>query len=77
VTGTVITYTVIHVSSAELAPVPYAVVIADADGRRVAARADGDVSWLHVGAEAELAGDERFGLRASAASTAAAGSPVP
>jgi uncharacterized OB-fold protein len=75
-TGAVVTYTIIHVSSKELAPVPYAVVVADADGRRVAARADGDTSWLHVGAEVELADDERFGLRASAASPATAGVPA-
>lgn len=75
-TGTVVTYTVIHVSSADLAPVPYAVIVADVDGRRVAARLDGETSWLHVGAAIELVEDERFGLRAGAAEPAAAGLPT-
>jgi uncharacterized OB-fold protein len=76
VTGTVVTYTVIHVSSAEFEPLPYAVVVADSGGRRVAARADGDTSWLHVGAEVELTEDERFGLRAKGAASATAAVPA-
>jgi uncharacterized OB-fold protein len=63
-TGTVRTYTIIHVAPVEFEPVPYAVVVADAsDGTRAAARADGELSWLHVGAEVVLTPDERFGLR--------------
>lgn len=63
-TALVKTYTVIHVAPDGLAPMPYAVVIADDSERgRVAARADGDLSWLRVGAEVALAPDERFGIR--------------
>ena len=63
-TGVVKTYTTIHVAPEELAPLPYAVVIADRSDRgRVAARADGDLSWLRVGAEVDLVADERFGMR--------------
>jgi uncharacterized OB-fold protein len=58
------TYTVIHVAPKDLAPLPYAVVIVDDPERgRVAARADGDLSWLRVGARVALVADERFGLR--------------
>ena len=63
--GTVATYTVIHVAPEDLGPMPYAVVVVDADdGRRLAARADGDLSWLSIGAVVALEADDRFGLRA-------------
>jgi uncharacterized OB-fold protein len=63
-TASVATYTVIHVAPDTLAPIPYAVVVVDdGDGRRVAARADGDLAWLEVGAAVELESDERFGVR--------------
>ncbi len=67
-TGVVKTYTIIHVAPEELAPLPYAVVIADSSQLgRVAARADGDLSWLRVGAEVVLLADERFGMRCESA----------
>jgi uncharacterized OB-fold protein len=63
-TGVVRTYTIIHAAPQELAPIPYAVVVADeSDGTRLAARADGDLSWLRVGASVSLLADERFGMR--------------
>jgi uncharacterized OB-fold protein len=63
-TASVATYTVIHVAPDALAPIPYAVVVVDdGDGRRVAARADGDLSWLGVGTAVRLEPDERFGMR--------------
>lgn len=77
-TGVVRTFTIIHVAPAEFAPLPYAVVVVDTeDDRRLAARADGDLSWLRVGARSALEQDERFGLRcrlAEARSGAAASS---
>lgn len=58
------TYTIIYVAPEEFAPSPYAVVVVDAsDERRLAVRADGDLSWLDVGAPAVLEEDARFGLR--------------
>ena len=49
-TATITTYTVIHVGSQGPEPTPYAVVVARSDdGKSVAARADGDLSWLAIG----------------------------
>lgn len=63
-TGVVRTYTIIHAAPEELAPIPYAIVVSDReDDRRVAARADGELSWLRVGAQVTLHPDERFGMR--------------
>jgi uncharacterized OB-fold protein len=62
--ATVKTYTIIYVAAQELAPLPYAVVVADAeDGQRVAARADGDLTWLAVGARVLLCPHERYGMQ--------------
>jgi hypothetical protein len=56
------TFTVIHVASQRFAPTPYAVVIAeDQDGRAVAARADGELGWLRIGAPLELAPHDAYG----------------
>jgi uncharacterized OB-fold protein len=68
-TGTVVTYTVIHVAPEALAPIPYAVVVLDDEnGRRLAARADGDLAWLGIGAAVQLEPDDRFGMRCAPAS---------
>ena len=49
-TATITTFTVIHIGLHGPEPTPYAVVVAQTDdGRSVAARADGDVSWLAIG----------------------------
>jgi uncharacterized OB-fold protein len=56
------TFTVIHVGSERFAPTPYAVVIAEAeDGRTFAARADGELGWLRIGASLELVPDDAYG----------------
>lgn len=48
-TGTVHTFTTIHVG-VDHTPSPYAVIIVDVSGgRRTAARVEGDVSWLRIG----------------------------
>lgn len=61
--GRIATFTVIHVAPPALDPVPYAVVIVDTpDGRR-AARADGELSWLAVGASCLLRDDDQYGAR--------------
>lgn len=49
-TATVTTFTIIHIGSEGPEPTPYAVVVAQGDdGKSVAARADGDLSWLAIG----------------------------
>ena len=49
-TATITTFTVIHIGPHGPEPTPYAVVVAQtSDGRSVAARADGDLSWLAIG----------------------------
>ena len=49
-TATITTFTVIHIGSQGPEPTPYAVVVAQTDdGKSVAARADGDLSWLAIG----------------------------
>jgi uncharacterized OB-fold protein len=49
-TATITTFTIIHVGSQGPEPTPYAVVVAQGDdGTSVAARADGDLSWLAIG----------------------------
>lgn len=65
--GIAATYTVIHVAPEEFAPAPYAVVVVDTDDdRRLAMRADGNLSWLGVGVPVVVEEDERFGLRCRA-----------
>lgn len=50
----VVTFSAIHVGTGRPSD-PYAVVIADdADRGRVAARADGDLSWLAIGETVEI-----------------------
>jgi uncharacterized OB-fold protein len=50
VTATITTFTVIHIGFDGPQDAPYAVVIAQTDdGGSLAARADGDLSWLAVG----------------------------
>lgn len=51
--GTVHTFTTIHIGADPDDTTPYAVVVIDADGTRSAARAEGDLSWLAIGAEVE------------------------
>jgi uncharacterized OB-fold protein len=70
VNGIVVTYTVIHVSSVELGPTPYAVVVADTEAGRIVARSDGELSWLNVGVEITLENDPRFGFIASRSANA-------
>jgi uncharacterized OB-fold protein len=49
-TATIATFTVIHIGFQGPEPTPYAVVVAQTDdGKSVAARADGDLSWLAIG----------------------------
>jgi uncharacterized OB-fold protein len=49
-TATITTFTIIHIGSQGPEPSPYAVVVAQSDnGKPVAARADGDLSWLAIG----------------------------
>lgn len=60
-TGSVETFTVIHVATAALEPVPYAVVIVNTPIGRRAARADGELSWIVVGASCLLRDDDRYG----------------
>jgi uncharacterized OB-fold protein len=49
-TATITTFTIIHIGSQGPEPTPYAVVVARSDdGKSVAARADGDLSWLAIG----------------------------
>lgn len=49
-TGTITTFTIIHIGPEGPEPRPYAVVVArTSDGKSVAARADGDLSWLAIG----------------------------
>lgn len=49
-TGTITTFTVIHIGPQGPEPTPYAVVVArTSDGKSVAARADGELSWLAIG----------------------------
>jgi uncharacterized OB-fold protein len=49
-TATITTFTVIHIGPQGPEPTPYAVVLAQtSDGKSVAARADGDLSWLAIG----------------------------
>jgi hypothetical protein len=74
--GVVVTYTVIRVAAAEFEPIPYAVAILDTDGGRVAARADGDLSWIEIDRAAVVEPDERFGLRCRAAEPADVGAGV-
>jgi len=62
-TGRIKTFTVIHVASAALEPIPYAVVIVDTPTGRRAARADGELSWIAVGASCLLSDDDRYGAR--------------
>jgi DUF35 OB-fold domain, acyl-CoA-associated len=60
-TGVIETFTVIHVAPAALEPTPYAVVIVDTPAGRRAARADGDLSWIAMGASCLLQDDDRHG----------------
>lgn len=49
-TATITTFTIIHIGSEGPEPTPYAVVMAQTeDGKSVAARAEGDLSWLAIG----------------------------
>jgi uncharacterized OB-fold protein len=49
-TATITTFTIIHIGSEGPEPTPYGVVVAREDsGKSVAARADGDLSWLAIG----------------------------
>lgn len=49
-TATITTFTVIHIGPQGPEPTPYAVVVAQTnDGKSVAARADGELSWLAIG----------------------------
>jgi uncharacterized OB-fold protein len=49
-TANITTFTIIHIGSHGPEPTPSAVVVAQTDGgRSVAARADGDLSWLAIG----------------------------
>lgn len=48
--ATITTFTIIHIGSQGPEPTPYAVVVAQTDdGKSVAARAEGDLSWLTIG----------------------------
>jgi uncharacterized OB-fold protein len=55
-TGTVETFTTIHVGLDGQRDNPYAVVVVDLEGERVCARAEGDLSWLGVGAATRFDG---------------------
>ncbi len=49
-TGTIHTYTVLHIGAGDAGEEPYAVVVAELDGELHSARTDGDLSWLSIGA---------------------------
>ncbi len=54
-TGTVTSFTVIHTGGQGPEAAPYAVVVAQIDeGASHAARADGDLSWLAIGASVQI-----------------------
>jgi uncharacterized OB-fold protein len=57
VIGVVHTYTTIHVGVDGTAERPYAVVVVDVDGDRRCAQAEGDLSWLSIGARAQVNAD--------------------
>jgi uncharacterized OB-fold protein len=57
-TGTITSFTIIHIGSQGPEASPYAVVVAQADdGASRAARADGDLSWLAIGTPVDIVDD--------------------
>lgn len=56
-TGTVLTFTRIHVGVEGPREEPYAVIVADFDGERICARAEGELAWLRIGAPVRLEGE--------------------
>lgn len=57
-TGVVHTFTVIHIGMDGPEESPYAVIVAEVDGGLRTARAEGDLSWLAIGAPVVLAGGQ-------------------